>query len=241
MTDTATVIDRSARRADIAATGRPFCPMYYIGRGLGKFVFAVAMRVRVIRPRIVERDGAFVLAMTHLSHLEPICSGVLLKRQIDWMTRKEFYKYRICARLLDSINCFMVNRQGIPVSAVREAIRRLNKGRVVGICPEGGVVRGADAAIRGGAIKRGVCSISIRSGAPIVPCVMLGTHQLTRVVPWLPLKRTRLYVAYGKAIEPPARSTRATRLELAEQLRASFQSLYEEMLRKYQLNDAEIP
>ncbi|HEX8522565.1 MAG TPA: lysophospholipid acyltransferase family protein [Tepidisphaeraceae bacterium] len=221
--------------------------MYRIGRVLGRFVFAVAFRVNVLheeRLRRAEREGAFILAMTHLSHFEPFCSGVLLSRPIDWMTRKEFYKYRLGAWVLESVNCFKVNRQGIPVSAVREAIRRLEMGRVIGICPEGGVVRGAEAAIRGGPIKRGVCSAAIRSRAPIVPCVMLGTHVLTRVKPWLPTKSAHLYVAYGEPIVPPpapGKSTRATRLALAEQLRAAYQSLYRELLEHYKLGDADIP
>jgi 1-acyl-sn-glycerol-3-phosphate acyltransferase len=203
---------------------------YRFSRWFGKFTFFCTMNTHVLHAERAQRDGPFILALTHISHLEPICASVLLKRKIDWMTRKEFYKYRICARYLNAIDAFKVNRQGVPVSSIRTAIERLRLGRLVGICPEGGVVHGPCAAIRGGSIKRGVCSVAIRAGAPIVPCVMLGTHALNRVGPWLPFKHATIWVAYGEAIYPETTtSTRATRRALSDRLIAAYQSLYAEL------------
>ncbi len=245
MTET-TTIARFPRTAPSAASYPPRAPrrpLYHAGTAFGRFVFSVAMNVRQVRPEIPSRRGPFILAITHLSHLEPIISCVLIERRIEWMTRREFYKHRPIAWLLAALDCFMVNRQGVPVAAIREAIARLKNGRVVGICPEGGVTHGKDAAIHGGPIKRGVASASIRSGAPIIPCVMLGTHKLNKIRPWLPIKSGELYVAYGHPIHPPAntKSTRTTRQALADQLRQSYQDLYAELRAAYNLNDAEDP
>src|SRR4051812_19210353 len=135
--------------------------MYHAGKTIGRFIFIVTMNTHVINARIPDRQGGYLLALTHLSHVEPFCASVLMPRRIDWMARKEFYRYRVFAWLLHSVEAFIVNRQGIPVSAIRAAIARIRAGRVVGICPEGGVVVGKDAAIRGGTIKRGICSISL--------------------------------------------------------------------------------
>jgi 1-acyl-sn-glycerol-3-phosphate acyltransferase len=241
MTQTATglQVDRGAGPAAPFADAPPFRPLYVGTRAFGKFVFAVAMNVHTLHAEIPNRRGAFILALTHLSHAEPFTAAILMRRQIDWMTRKEFFKYRIFAWLLKAVGCFKVNRQGIPVSALRIAIARLGEGRVVGICPEGGVAHGKNAAIRGGAIKRGVCSAAIRAGAPIVPCVILGTHELNNIRPWLPIKSGQLYVAYGDPIYPPAgvRSTRASRQALGEQISRSYQDLYAELRAAYNLDD----
>jgi 1-acyl-sn-glycerol-3-phosphate acyltransferase len=134
-----------------------------------------------------------------------------------------------------------VNRQGIPVSAIRRAIEHARKGEVVGICPEGGRVMGRDAAFRGGRIKKGFCSVAIRSGVPVVPCVMLGTPELNRLKPWLPAKRARLWVAYGDPLEPPQKSTRATREALRQQLSAAYVKLYHEMCTQFGVQDAAVP
>ena len=94
------------------------------------------------------------------------------------------------------------------------------------------------AAIRGGAIKRGVCSIAIRTGVPIVPCVMLGTHALNRVKPWLPFKHATIWVAYGEAIFPEATtSTRAARHALADRIVQAYQALYAELRQTYNITD----
>ncbi len=217
--------------------------LYRISRLAGRFAFLCTMRAHVINAREAERKGGYVLAVTHLSHLEPMCASVLCQRRIDWMTRKEFFKYPPIAAYLRACNAFLVNRQGIPVSSIRTAIQRARQGRAVGICPEGGVTQGPAATIRGGRIKRGCCSVALRSGVPIIPCVMLGTDKLNRVGPWLPFKRAEIWVAYGPPIYPPAglKSTRASRDALAATLVAAFGQLYAELRERYGISDSTVP
>ena len=193
--------------------------------------------------RCVDRDDAFVLAVTHLSHLEPAALSALNRREIDWMTRKEFYANRLLTWFFGRIGCIRVNRQGIPVSAIRTGINRLRAGRVVGIFPEGGVATGIEAVIRGGSVKRGFCSMAIRAGVPIIPCVVLGTDKLLCVKVWIPFRRGRLWVAYGQPIHPPAggKSTRETRRQLAETAAASFRQLYATLREQYGISDSDVP
>jgi 1-acyl-sn-glycerol-3-phosphate acyltransferase len=209
---------------------------------IGRFAFGCTMRLHQIRPDVPERQcGGYVLALTHLGNIDPFCSSVLVRRPIRWMARREFFRYRPCAWLLRRVGAFSVDRQGIPVSAIRHAIRMAQDGHVVGICPEGGRTRGPSAAFRGGQIKRGVCSVAIRSGVPVVPCVMLGTPQLNRVAPWIPPKRARLWVAYGEPLSPPTgKSTRQARDQLRDQLSAAYVKLYDELRACYGLEDAAV-
>ena len=217
--------------------------IYRICRGVGRGIVFCTLRTAVENRHVPERDGGFVLAVTHLGHLEPACSSALNARHIDWIARKEFYRFRPLGWVLRALNAIRVDRQGRPVSALRTAIRRASAGRVVGIFPEGGVRRGPDAAIRGAPIKRGCCSIAIRAGVPIVPCVMLGTDKLHALEPWLPFRRGRLWVAYGEPIHPPAgaKSTRASREQLAEQIRSAFSALYAQLRDRHAICDSTIP
>ena len=217
--------------------------LYRICRRLGRGIFFCTLRTTVENRHVMQRDGGFVLAVTHLSHLEPFCSSALNARQIDWVARKELFQLGPIAWLLRRLNAIRIDRQGRPVSAVRTAIHRIRAGRVVGIFPEGGVLHGPLAAIRGGQIKKGCCSIAIRAGAPIIPGVMLGTEKLNAVKPWLPFRRGRIWVAYGDPIYPPtgARSTRATREELASEIRAAFGEIYARLRERHQICDSMIP
>jgi 1-acyl-sn-glycerol-3-phosphate acyltransferase len=158
------------------------------------------------------------------------------------MTRKEFFGFPPIRWWLHRCGCFSVNRQGIPVSSIRKAIGIARNGEVVGICPEGGRAMGANAAFRGGRIKRGVCSVAIRSQTPVVPCVMLGTPALNRIKPWLPFKHATLWVAYGDPLTPPAgKSTRVARDEFRDQLGEAYKKLYIELCDHFGLQDAAIP
>lgn len=214
---------------------------YAAALSLGQFICFCTIRFRVIRPEIPDHAGGYLLALTHLGHVDPFLASVLVRRRINWMTRREFFAWRPIAFLLRKLGAFSVNRQGIPVSAVRAAIALAKDGRVVGICPEGGRTRGSSAAVHGATVKRGVASIAIRSGAPIIPCVMLGTAALSHVGPWLPAKRGRVWVAFGEPIQPPTGpSTRAKRDALRDQLCSAYVELYTELRRQFALTDADI-
>lgn len=210
---------------------------------LGRWIYALSIRAKVLRPELAERPGGYVLAVTHLSHLEPFVISVLLRRKVDWMARVEFYRTWLARKVLYAMDSFPVNRFGVPVSAVRTAIERGRAGRVVGIFPEGGVMKGAQSACRGGRIKQGACLVAIRAGIPVVPCVVLGTHALNQVEPWLPFGRARLWVAFGQPIEPvrDAPDGKAARRVMSAQLGDAFCSLYEELRATYDIPDEAAP
>ena len=202
----------------------------------------MTMNVEVVRPEAAEREGGYVLACTHLSHLDPICMGVLIRRKVDWMARLEFFRRRLIAAYLWSIDSFPVNRFGVTARAIRTAIGRARAGRVVGIFPEGGVVKGPATVCRGGPIKKGACVIAQRAGVPIIPCVVLGTHRLNHPLPWIPYRRGNLWVIFGHPIEPrPGPSRRESRFEMADELRQQFQSLADELRTRFDLPEDEVP
>lgn len=191
----------------------------------------------------MNRQGAYLLASSHLGNLEPFILGFIYRRRIEWMTRLEFFGHPFTRWILPRLGAFVVNRQGVPVSAIRNAITRINEGRLVGICPEGGVKIGKESVCRGGAIKRGVCLISSRNGVPVVPCVMVGTHDLNRIGPWLPFRRARLWLAFGNPIFPRSDVTdrRQARLQMAEEIEEQYVALYQELIQKYGIDDNWVP
>lgn len=215
---------------------------YVLGRGAARFIALCTLRAKVIRPELAERDGGYLLACSHISHLEPFIISVYLDRHIDFMTRIEFYARRWSRTGLNMVGAFPVNRQGTPVSAIRTAIRRAAAGRVVGIFPEGGVASGPDSVCRGGKIRRGVCLIAYRANVPIVPCVMLGTDKLNAVAPWLPFKRARVWIAFGDPIWPDRTlSPRPARAQMAEQFQSVCTGLCRELIAAHGLAEDVVP
>lgn len=217
--------------------------MYRAGRLGGRFIFLCTMRAKVIRPEMLRPEGACLVACSHLSHLDPFLLGVLMQRPVDWMARIEFYRFPPLGWLLNGVNAFAVRRFGVPVSAIRTGLMRLEAGRIVGICPEGGVTQGAASCMRGGPIKKGVCLLSYRTGAPVLPVVLLGSDKLNRVAPWLPFKHARIWVAFGDRLIHPRRDLdrKAAREAMARVLQAEYAKLYRELLQTYGLDEKSIP
>lgn len=241
------MIPDAARLCGIAAVDRNAGRMgrwfYRISRAAGQFTFFCTMNARVLHPQRVRREGPFVLAPTHLANTEPFCLSVLVSRPIDWMTREEYFRNPVIAMLLRGINGYKVNRFGVPVSAVRTSMRKLDEGKCIGIFPEGGSARGGLSAMRGGPIKHGACMIACRSGVPIVPVALLGTDKLNSIRPWLPLRQAKVWIAYGEPIDPPKRieNRREARRAMAAQLSAAYVSLYREMREAFGIADSDVP
>jgi 1-acyl-sn-glycerol-3-phosphate acyltransferase len=218
---------------------------YEISTVIGRFCWFFSVRLKVIRPEATRRPGAYILACTHLSHIDPFLMSIMVRRtHINWMARIEFFKYRIFAWYMRWVSAIAVRRFGVPVSAIRLAIDRLSKGRVVGICPEGGVAQGKSSVMRGGPMKKGICLISCRTGTPVLPCIMLGTDKLNCVSSWLPFRRAKLWVVFGSRLVYPHVNNpdrRGARDAMAAELSREYQSLYAEAMKQFGLSDASVP
>src|SRR4051794_11849879 len=102
--------------------------LYGFSLRLVRGVFFCTLRTTVDYRHLMQRDGPFVLAVTHLSHLEPLFASALSVRPIVWIARKEFFWPQPVAWFLRGLNAIRIDRQGRPVSALRTAIRRLHAG-----------------------------------------------------------------------------------------------------------------
>jgi 1-acyl-sn-glycerol-3-phosphate acyltransferase len=216
---------------------------YKTGRLACRFVKAQCVREVVLHAERADRNGGFVLACTHLGHVEPLVAGVLVRRPVHWMARKEHYRRWWAAAVLRRLGAFPVDRGGFSLPAVRRSIRLARGGEVVGVFPEGGVAHGRESVLRGGAFKLGVCTIAIRAGVPVVPVVILGTDKLNSVGPWMPFKRARVWVAFGRDVRPPEQrmGNRADRARMGERLGAEFRATYEMLLDQMGLSDGDVP
>jgi 1-acyl-sn-glycerol-3-phosphate acyltransferase len=218
---------------------------YWFGTGCGRFAFVQTVRLKSIRLDAIDRPGPLIIACTHLSHIDPFLLSIAVRhRQIDWMARIEFWKYHLTARFIEWMDAIPVRRFGVAASAVRTAIERLKRGRVVGICPEGGVAQGTRSVMRGGPMKKGVCLISYRTGVPVLPCVMLGTDKLNRIPPWLPFCRAKLWIAFGSRLVYPQTDNpdrRAAREAMAQELSREYQAIFQEAKEKFGLTEADVP
>ena len=215
---------------------------YWIAWCFARFIFFNTMRIRAFGMEATGRPGGWLLACSHVSHLDPFCIAPHVTRKIGWMARIEFYRWSWARALLGAVHAFPVNRQGVPVSAIKTALQRLARGEVVGVFPEGEMKAGSESVLRGARIKRGICLLALRANCPVLPCVVLGTDKLNAIGPWLPFKHGRLWMACGDFIEPvPGLDRRAARAEMAARIEQAFVDLYARLRQEYGLEDSILP
>ena len=225
-----------------SSRSKPPGPFYDVCRWLWLGVFGFTMRVRSSGLQSVVAQGGMLIAVSHVSHLDPIVVSAVLRRRISWVSRIEFYQQWFMRNILYHGGAFQVNRQGSALPAIREGLRRLKRGEAVGIFPEGELMCGTNSVLRGAGIKHGVCLLAARSGRPVLPVIVLGTDRLMSLGPWMPAKRGRLWVHVGQPIHAKTDGhSRQGRAEFAELLVAEYVRLYAEMRVNFDLPESIAP
>ena len=227
--------------------------LYRAGRLLVRLVFFRVARIHVVGRENVNRVGGptcrvsalqsgFLLASNHISHFDPFFIGLKVRRKIDWMTMAEFFRPPALGFFLRSINAFPAERDRADLKTIRTAIDRLRSGRIVGIFPEGGIRDGARSLLEGAPLRPGAATLAQIANVPIVPCVILGTDRFYSKKQWLTLRRTPVWIAFGRQISGPAGLQKSdAREQIKIQLAAAFKNLYTELREKFRLTEDDLP
>ncbi|MGC4998647.1 MULTISPECIES: lysophospholipid acyltransferase family protein [unclassified Streptomyces] len=150
-----------------------------------KYVLLGPVLRLLFRPRIegldhVPDSGAAIIAGNHLSFSDHFLMPAILKRRITFLAKAEYFtgpglKGRLTAFFFRSAGQIPVDRSGKEAgqAAVREGLKVLGRGELLGIYPEG--TRSHDGRLYKG--KVGVAVMALKAGAPVVPCAMIGTFE----------------------------------------------------------------
>ncbi len=131
-------------------------------------------RVKSYGVENVPADGKFILCSNHANNLDPVFVSIVIPRQINWMAKKELFKFKITNYLGRKLGAFPVDRSQSDISAVKNALRVLKDDKVLGIFPEGTRVKGMDL----DAVKPGVGLLGVKSKSPILPVLIESNYKL---------------------------------------------------------------
>ncbi len=207
-----------------------------------KLLFGCVAHVRVVGRKNANRDGGLLLAANHISHFDPFILSSVVGRKIDWMAMAEFFPNPLVGSFLRAVDAFPADRNRADRKTIRTAIERLKQGRVVGVFPEGGIRDGARSLLEGAPLRPGASTLAHIAGVPIVPCVIVGSDRLYSKKSWLPLRRTRVWVAFADPIPHfPDLEKSAARERIERELAAAFKHLYAELRERFSLTADDLP
>ncbi|HZW05672.1 MAG TPA: lysophospholipid acyltransferase family protein [Phycisphaerales bacterium] len=171
-------------------------------RLLGRPVFWLSSRPVAIGAENVPSVGACLVAATHASPYDIPLLIRHTRRLVDFVSIVEVFRNPLVAWFYGSLNAFPLDRSRADPKTVRTIVGRLERGRCVGIFPEGGFRRGNDSVVYSRKIRPGIGRIAQMTGAPVVPCVIVDSALYCRPASWLPVRRTRYGIIYGEPIDP---------------------------------------
>ena len=177
--------------------------------------------VRVHEAGHVPSTGACILASNHVGVLDGPLMAAFAPRPVHVLTKKEMFEGRT-GPLLRAVGQIPLSRYEADPSALKDCIKVLRDGGVVGVYPEGS--RGAGDFAE---FHSGVGYLALVTGAPVVPLVVFGTREPGGDTNSVPGRGARFDFVYGAPVYLEAQPWPRTQAEVrraAASLRNRFQA-----------------
>lgn len=146
---------------------------------LCRYVFRLKIEGREHEPR----QGPFIAAVNHASAIDPLFAGIALTRRVYMMAKHDLFSIPLVSAWFRSIGGAFPVRRGEPDrKALRRAIQILEQGEVLLMFPEG--TRSPDGRLQ--EAEPGAALIALRTGTPILPVALVGTHRFLPKSAWWP-------------------------------------------------------
>ncbi len=157
-------------------------------------------RVKTVGVENIPKEGQVVICLNHLSYLDPVLAGFASPRPINYIAKSSLFTKPLLGFLIRKLGALPIDRDKPEVGVFRTIGSLLEKGRAIGIFPEG-TRNKKDCQIQQG--KAGVGMIVLRAGAPVVPVLLeypkrAGLFRPTRIIIGKPIPAEQLDVGTGK-------------------------------------------
>lgn len=169
-----------------------------------RLVATLLFQVRVRgREHVPAAGGALVLS-NHQSHFDPVLIGLACDRRLNYLARQTLFSFAPFRWLINSLDAIPIDREGLGLAGLKETLRRLKRGEMVLIFPEGTRSRDGEVA----SLKPGFSVLAHRAHVPLVPVAIEGAFDAwprRRPLPWFAV----IHIEFG----PPLTAEDADRLD----------------------------
>lgn len=174
--------------------------IYSLIRFLIRLLVPVVMRLEVYGKEHLPESGAYIAAANHLGVLDPMLVYYLLDRQdIILIIAEKHSKYAFTRWLVRSLNAIYIDRYNADMAVMRQVLKRLRKGGVLVIAPEG--TRSRSGTLLEG--RQGASYLAAKAGVPVIPVGATGTEDRFFLANLKRLRRTPVRVRIGEPFRLP--------------------------------------
>ena len=163
---------------------------------IAQLFFTVWFRFRAYGIENLPEGGA-LLIVNHQSFLDPLMVGLPLPRPVSYVARETLFRIPVVGWLLRRTYVIPISRETRGTESLRESIRRLEHGFLVGIFPEG--TRSLDGKLR--EMKPGFVALIRRAKVPVIPVGVAGAFEAFPRGARFP-RPGRIRVVFGPPLDP---------------------------------------
>ena len=170
---------------------------YDLLRLICRIVAVALFRIRCSGRRHIPPAGPVLVCSTHQSTLDPLLVGLAFDRRMNYLARKSLFRFPGFRWLIEFLDAIPIDREGLGLAGLRESLRRLKRGEIVLIFPEG--TRTSDGSVQ--PLHSGFCALARRANATLLPVGIDGAYDAwprSALLPWL----TPIHVRIGEPLGP---------------------------------------
>lgn len=169
---------------------------YEAVRKVAFLILAATGGIRASGRHNIPKTGAALLVSNHLSYLDVFVLGIMVPRPLNYVARSTLF-LPLVGPFIRSVGGFPIQRDGMGASGLKETLRRLKRGGIVLLFPEG--TRSQDGLLA--PLKPGIAVLATRARAPIIPAAVAGTFEAWPRSYLIPRPHP-VRVVYGPPVQP---------------------------------------
>ena len=139
-------------------------------------------RIKVHGVEKIPENEKYIVCANHKSLLDPVFIALALNRQVHFIAKKELFEVPILKNILKFLKAIPAQRDGKDLSVLRDSIKLIKSGKILGIFPEG--TRAKE--IKRENIKDGAGYIALKSKTDILTIEIISSYK--------PFFKTDLYI-----------------------------------------------
>src|SRR5262245_16993496 len=171
---------------------------YTFARATTRLLLRIVFGARAVGSENIPQTGALLMVANHQSYLDPPTIGSFVgRRHMEFLGRASLFKFKPFAWLISLLNTVPIQDDQGDAAAIREILRRLERGGAVLIFPEG--TRTPDGVVHD--FKRGAALVMRKAKCPILPAAIVGAYERwPERDKWPHLSGPHVRVKYGRVI-----------------------------------------
>ncbi len=160
----------------------------------------------------IPSEGGVLVISNHQSHFDPPLVGLGCMRRMNYLARETLFDITPLRLLINTLDAIPINRDGLGIGGIKETLKRLKRGEMVLMFPEGTRTRNGEI----GPFRPGFTTLAVRSGAMILPVAIEGAFDVWPRTRGFPKLTGMIHIRYGPPMLPDEIGRFAERELIAE-------------------------